>query len=163
MPKRKTVDKEYQDLTKDIDIVALQENVKAFFLQFPDPRKRWIYPAWYLILVILCGYLSGYNTIADIAHFAEVRNGWLNTLLGLEFRPVSYDTIWWFLVRVKPRAFKDLLSKWLQALPMDMRDQLLTIDGKRLRGISENEHITHIVELFAAGSRLVIAQERVPE
>ena len=46
---------------------------------------------------------------------------------------------------------------------MDMRDQLLTIDGKRLRGISDNEHITHIVELFAAGSRLVIAQERVPD
>lgn len=45
MPKRKTVDKEYQDLTKDIDIVALQENVKAFFLQFPDPRKRGVYPA----------------------------------------------------------------------------------------------------------------------
>jgi predicted transposase YbfD/YdcC len=46
---------------------------------------------------------------------------------------------------------------------MDMRDQLLTIDGKRLRGVSDNEHSTHIVELFAAGSRIVIAQERVPD
>ena len=89
MPKRKTADKEYQDLTKDIDVVALQENIKLFFLQFPDPRKRWIYPPWYLILLILCGYLSGCNTISDIAHFAEVRNTWLNTLLGLEFKAVS--------------------------------------------------------------------------
>lgn len=163
MPKRKTVDQDYQDLTKDIDVIALQENIKAFFLQFPDLRNRWIYPAWYLILVILCGYLSGCNTIADIAHFAEVRNTWLNTLLGLEFRPVSYDTIWWFFVRVKPKAFKDLISGWLQALPFDLKDQLLTIDGKRLRGVSDNEHITHIVELFAAGSRIVIAQELVPD
>ena len=31
MPKRKTVDKTYQDLTQDIDINALQENIKAFF------------------------------------------------------------------------------------------------------------------------------------
>ena len=35
MPKRKTADKEYQDLTKDIDIIALQDNVKVFFLHFP--------------------------------------------------------------------------------------------------------------------------------
>jgi predicted transposase YbfD/YdcC len=163
MPKRKTVDKEYQDLTKDIDTVALQENVKKFLSNFPDPRKRWLYPAWYLIFVILCGYLSGCNTIADIAHFAEVRNTWLNALLGVEFKAVSYDTIWWFLVRVKPEAFKNLISRWLQALPADLKNQLLAIDGKRLRGVSDNEHITHLVELFATDSRIVIAQERVPD
>jgi len=125
MPKRKTADKDYQDLTKDIDVPALQESIKSFFLQFPDPRKRWIYPAWYLILVILCGYLSGCNTIADIAHFAEIRNGWLNALLGLEFKSVSYDTIWWFLVRVKPAAFKNLMSQWLHALPSNLKDQVV--------------------------------------
>lgn len=163
MPKRKTADKDYQDLTKDIDVPALQESIKSFFLQFPDPRKRWIYPAWYLILVILCGYLSGCNTIADIAHFAEIRNGWLNALLGLEFKSVSYDTIWWFLVRVKPAAFKNLMSQWLHALPSNLKDQVLAIDGKRLKGISDNEYVTHLVELFATGSRIVIAQERVPD
>jgi predicted transposase YbfD/YdcC len=163
MPKRKTIDKAYQDLTQDIDINALQENIKAFFAHFPDPRQRCIYPAWYLILLILCGYLCGCNTIADIAHFAEIRNGWFNTLLGLDFEPISYDTIWWFFVRVKPEAFKDLMAQWLQALPDNLRDQLLTIDGKRLRGVSDNEHISHFVELFAAGPRIVIAQERVPD
>jgi predicted transposase YbfD/YdcC len=163
MPKRKTTDKEFRDLTQEIDVVELQANIKVFFEHFPDPRNRWVYPAWYLILMMLCGYLSGCNTIADIAHFAEVRNGWLNSLLGLNFQAVSYDTIWWFLVRVKPSAFKDLMSKWLQALPSNLNDQLLAVDGKRLRGISDNEHITHLVELFAIGSRIVVAQERVPD
>lgn len=74
MPKRKTTDKEFQDLTKQVDIVELQANIKLFFQYFPDPRNRWTYPVWYLILIILCGYLSGCNTIADIAYFAEVRN-----------------------------------------------------------------------------------------
>jgi predicted transposase YbfD/YdcC len=44
-----------------------------------------------------------------------------------------------------------------------MRDQLLVIDGKRLRGISNSEHITHVVEMFAAETRLTIAQQKVPE
>ena len=165
MPKRKTADTAYQDLTKDIDILALQENVRAFFLQFPDPRRseRIIYPAWYIILVILCGYLSGCNTISDIAHFAEIKNGWLNTLLGLNFKPISYDTIWWFFVRVKPESFKRLMTEWILALPGNMRNQLLSIDGKRLRGVSDQEHISHLVELFATESKLVIAQEKVPD
>lgn len=163
MPKRKTVDKDYQDIVQDIDVAALQRNVQKFFLNFPDPRVRSIYPAWYLILLIICAYLSGCNTIADIAHFAEIRNTWLNSLLGLTFPPVSYDTVWWFLVRVTPSAFKDTMSKWLYALSPELKDQLLIIDGKRLRGISNSEHITHLVELFAAESRIVIAQERVPD
>lgn len=163
MPKRKNSDKTYQDLTQDIDIEALQDSIKTFFAHFPDPRQRWIYPAWYLILLMLCGYLAGCNTIADIAHFAEMRYRWLNALLGLNFKPVSYDTIWWFLVRVKPEAFKELMARWLQALPISLRDQLLAIDGKRLKGVSDNEHISHVVELFAVGPRIVIAQERVPD
>ena len=163
MPSRKTIDKTYQDLIQDVDMIALQENVKTFFQRFPDPRKRWIYPSWYLILLILCGYLSGCNTISDIAHFAEARNPWLNSLLGVSFQPVSYDTVWWFLVRVQPAAFKDMMNRWLQALPPNLKDCLLAIDGKRLRGVSDNEHISHLVELFSVDSRIVVAQERVPD
>lgn len=44
-----------------------------------------------------------------------------------------------------------------------MRDQLLAIDGKRLRGASFLGHITHIVELFAADDRLCLAVEKVPD
>ncbi len=163
MPKRKTTDKEYQELTQNIDIKALQENVQIFFADFPDERREPKYPAWYLILVILCGFLSGCNTIADIAHFVELRGNWLNSLLGLQFNKVSYDTMWWFLVRVKPTAFQHLMSQWLTALPLNLQDQVFAVDGKRLRGVSDDEHITHLVNLFAVGSRLTIAQARVPD
>lgn len=164
MPKRKTVDKEYQELT-NVDLSALKESVQNFFPDFPDPRiqSKCLYPAWYLILVILCGYLSNCNTVTDIAYFIEARGPWLNSSLGLNFKIPSYDTIWWFLVRVKPQGLKDLISQWLISLPSDLKDQLLIVDGKRLKGVSNNEHIFHIVELFAAESRLVIKQERVPD
>ena len=164
MPKRKTADKEFQDLI-NVDLQALKENIQDFFPDFHDPRiqPRCLYPAWYLILLILSGYLSNCNTIADISYFIEARGKWLNSSLGLGFELPSYDTIWWFLVRVKPQMFKDLMSKWLVSLPADLKDQLLVVDGKRLRGVSNNEHISHLVELFAAHSMLVIRQERVPD
>ena len=109
---------------------------------------------WYLFLIILSGYLSGCDTVADIAHFAELRGSWFTGLTGLKLSIPSYDTIWWFFVRVKPKVYKELIGRWLQGLPQDLKDQLLAIDGKRLRGVSDNEHISHIVEMYRATIRI---------
>jgi len=155
----------FLELTSDIDAQAFGDSIKAYFSQFQDPRssERCVYPSWYLLFVLISGCLAGCNTIADIVHYVELKTDWLNSTLGTAFRPVSYDTLWWFLARVHPDAMKQLLSDWLQGLQPDLRNQLLAIDGKRLRGVSDNEHITHLVELFAVEGRLVIAQERVPD
>lgn len=165
MPKRKTTDTNFIELQREIDSEKFLDNVKSNFKDFPDPRigSRCDYPMWYLFLIILSGYLAGGDTIADIAHFAELRKNWFADLTGLKLSTPSYDTLWWFFVRVKPKVFKELISRWLQGLPQDLKDQLLAIDGKRLRGVSDNEHISHIVEIFAVEGRLVIAQEKVPE
>jgi len=165
MPKRKTSDKNFIELQKEIDSKKFLENVKSNFKDFPDPRigSRCDYPMWYLFLIILSGYLAGCDTVSDIAHFAELRGNWFAGLTGLKLSIPSYDTIWWFFVRVKPKVFKELIGRWLQGLPQDLKDQLLAIDGKRLRGVSDNEHISHIVEMFAIEGRLVIAQEKVPD
>lgn len=165
MPKRKTSDKNFSDLQSEINLETFRASVKSNFGDFPDPRNtsQCLYPAWYLFLLILSGYLAGCNSIADIAHFAQLRSAWFGQLSGLSVKAPSYDTIWWFLVRVDPRAFKTLIIRWLKDAPQNLKDQLLVVDGKRLRGISDNEHITHIVELFAAENRLVIAQEKVPD
>lgn len=165
MPKRKTTGKNFVDLQQEIDLNIFIQNIKSNFKDFPDPRikSRCAYPMWYLFLVILSGYLSGCNTVSDIAHFAEIRSSWFTALIGEKFSAPSYDTLWWFFVRVNPKIFKDLIGRWLQNLPKDLKDQLLAIDGKRLRGVSDKEHISHIVELFAIESRLVIAQEKVPD
>lgn len=162
MPKRKSSDAKFDELTQHLDIERLRKSIKDGFSDFSDPRrtKSIDYPAWYLILVILCGYLAGGNTISDIAHFAELKKRWLDELTGISKVP-SYDTIWWFLVRTDPDAFKNLIIKWLKSIPHELQDQLLVIDGKRLRGISTSEHITHLVELFASESRLTLAQEKV--
>jgi predicted transposase YbfD/YdcC len=162
---RKKKDKEFADLTQDIDVEKFRVSVRGAFADFSDPRAvtRCVYPAWFMFLVILSGYLAGCNTIADIAHFAELREPWFANLSGLSIGVPSYNTLWWFLVRVRPAVFKALITKWFQHLDQHLKDQLLVIDGKRLRGVSDSEHVAHIVELFAAEKRLIIAQERVPD
>jgi hypothetical protein len=149
MAKRKK-DKEFSDLIQEIDVEKFRSSIRGAFADFPDPRiaTRCVYPTWFMFLVIMSGYLAGCNTIAEIAHFVVLREAWFANLAGPELDAPSYNTLWWFLTRVQPAAFKELIKKWLQQLDQPLRDQLLVIDGKRLRGVSDNEHISHIVELF---------------
>ena len=162
MPRRRSSDPRFSELIQDIDVARFRDSIRADFADFPDPRRGTsvIYPAWCILFVVLSGYLAGGNNLGDVAHFAELREDWLKELLDIDRVP-SYDTIWWFLVRTDPEAFQALLRRWLGGLSDDLRDQLLVIDGKRLKGVSDSQHITHVVEMFAAESRLTIAQEKV--
>jgi predicted transposase YbfD/YdcC len=164
MPKRKTTSQQFQDLNQEIDSQILAESIQKSLANFCDSRQtsKTVYPFWYLFFIILLGYLSNCNTLADIACFADIKNKWINTILGVNFKSPSYSTLWWFFVRSPPQLFKAILSKWFQTLPNELRDKLLIIDGKRLKGASLAEELVHIVELFAAESQLVLAQERVP-
>ena len=114
MPSRRSSDKKFLELSQEIDIDKFRKSIQDHFGDFPDPRRQGstLYPAWYLLLIMLSGYLAGANTILDIAHFAELRSEWLAGLLGKEIRPPSYDTLWWFVVRVEPRAFPYWQSRY---------------------------------------------------
>src|SRR5262245_28665250 len=130
---KKKKDQGFADVTQEIDVEKFKASVRGGFVDFPDPRivGRCVYPAWYMFLVILSGYLAECNTIADIAQFAELREDWFANLSGIQAGVPSYNTLWWFFTRVKPNAFKALITKWFQQLDVPLRDRLLVIDGKR--------------------------------
>lgn len=165
MPKRPTKDPRFAELKQDIDLEQFAASVKEAFQDTDDPRQvaKTRYPFWFLMLLFLCGYLSGCNTVSDLAIYAELNTGWINMLIGQTFSAPSYDTLWWLLARLPPATFKQLLQKWFAHIPQQFRDQLLIIDGKRLKGVSTDENLVHLVELFASEQRLMLAQEKVPD
>jgi predicted transposase YbfD/YdcC len=165
MPSRKTKDPKFSELKQDIDLEKFVESVKGAFPDADDPRQlaKTKYPFWFLMLLILSGYLRGVDTISDLALYAELNIDWINKLTGQKFLAPSYDTFWWLLARLSPELFKQLLKKWFANLPEQVRNQLLVVDGKRLKGVSSTGHLVHVVELFAAEQRLTLAQERVPD
>lgn len=165
MPKRPTKDLKFTELKQDIDLELFAASVRGTFQDSDDPRQivKTKYPFWFLMLLLLCGYLSGCNTVSDLSIYAELNIGWINTLIKQTFAAPSYDTLWWLLVRLPPSTFKLLLQKWFANIPEQFRDQLLVIDGKRLKGSSNDNHMVHLVELFASEQKLVLAQEKVPD
>ncbi len=99
----------------------------------------------------------------DAYEYALLQKEWFESLLERPFRSPSYGVIWWFLVKTPPEALKCYLQKWFSKIPGSLQDQLLAVDGKRLRGATFMGNITHVVELFAAEDRLCLAMEKVPD
>ena len=165
MPSPKEINKEFLELSKAIDVKQFAESVHGAFHEFLDYRQneKIFYPAWYIILGGLCGYLSGCDNIQDIAVFMKLRNSWFAELLCTPVKAPSYNVIWTFFVCTKPDEFKKILKQWFSLLPEELRNQLLVLDGKRIRGGSTGAHMTHVVELFASESQITLYQERVPD
>jgi predicted transposase YbfD/YdcC len=112
--------------------------------------------------VILCGFFCGCNTIEEIAEYAHLQEQWFSSILDKPVSSPSQGALWWFLVKTPPDIFKSYFQKWFSNIPGSLKDQLLALDGKRLRS-ANFLGITHVVELFAADDRLCLAIEKVPD
>jgi len=164
MSRCKKIDPSILEASKQFDAQTFVEIIKGEFSDFPDHRlnqKRTVYPIWYICLVILCGFFCGCNTIEEIAEYSLLQKTWFKELLGKSYSSPSYSTLWWFLVRTQPEALKQYFKTWFVKLPHQLKDQLLALDGKRLKSASFLG-IMHVVELFAAEDRLILTAEKVP-
>jgi predicted transposase YbfD/YdcC len=155
----------YTDLEKEIDIEEFRNSVLSYFSSVPDPRKECnlTYKLEHIFFIILSAVLAGANSINQVAIFAKVKAQWIKKLISIESIP-SYGIFWWTLVRIKPEFLRQLLGAWLESLPEGLRNQVLAIDGKCLRGTQESATLNptlHLVSLFAVEKGVILAQQPV--
>lgn len=156
---------EYTDLEKEIDIEAFKDSVQAYFSGIPDPRigHNLTYKLEDIFFIILAAVLAGANSLNQIAIFSQAKGDWIKHLIKIDSIP-SYGIFWWMLVRIKPEFLRDLLKAWLETLPEGLRNQVLAIDGKCLRGTQGNGTLNptlHLVSLFAVEKGLILVQQPV--
>ena len=156
---------QYTDLEKELDIEEFRDSVLNYFSNVPDPRKGYnlTYKLEHIFFIILSATLAGANSINQVAIFAKVKTQWIKKLIYIDSIP-SYGIFWWILVRIKPEFLRQLLGAWLKSLPEGLRDQVLAIDGKCLRGTQESATLNptlHLVSLFAVEKGIILAQQPV--
>lgn len=157
----------YTDIEKEIDIEEFKESVLNYFGNIPDPRQpgNITYKLEHIFFIILSAILAGANSINQIAIFAKAKARWVKKLIPIDTIP-SYGIFWWILVRIKPEFLRLLLSEWLEALPEGLKDTILSIDGKCLRGTQKsvvlNNHLD-LVSLFAAEEGILLVQQPVAD
>ena len=157
--------KEYTDLDKELDIQEFKDSICSYFSGVPDPRRagNLTYRLDHIFFIILSAMLAGANSINQIAIFSKAKALWIRNLIGIESTP-SYGIFWWTLVRIKPEFLRQLLAGWLKTIPEGLKDQILAIDGKCLRGTLESSTLNpalHLVSLFAVERGIILAQQPV--
>jgi len=163
----KSQKKLYTELDEELDIEEFRNSVLNYFSDIPDPRKgcNLTYRLDHIFFIILSGVLAGANSINQIAMFAKVKAQWIKKLIQIETIP-CYGIFWWTLVRIKPEFLRDLLGGWLNSLPEGLKNQVLAIDGKCLRGTQESATLNpglHLVSLFAVEKGIILAQQPVDD
>lgn len=156
---------EYPELEEEIDIQSFKGSIFQYFSLVEDPRdlNKIVYSLSHLFFIILSAMLAGANSIYQIASFAKAKRRWIESLTGVGTTP-TYGVFWWILVRLKPSFLRELLKGWLKALPDGLKEQVLAIDGKRLRGTENQAALNpalHLVSLFAVDSGLILTEQSV--
>jgi predicted transposase YbfD/YdcC len=113
-----------------------QTSIHKFFGSLPDPRLRRTrvkHPLINLVVIALCGTISGANTWEEIAQFARDRREWLSKFLDMSQGIPSHDTFGRVFAALDPVSFQKCLLAWVQRLHELTQGQVIAIDGKVAR------------------------------
>ena len=141
-------------------------DLKSHFCQLEDPRvertKR--HQLLDIIIIAICGAISGADGWVDIAEFGRSKIDWLRTFLELPHGIPSHDTFGRVFARLDPEAFQASFLQWVQAVESLTQGQVVAVDGKVLRRSHDraaNKAALRMVSAWATHNRLVLGQRKV--
>jgi predicted transposase YbfD/YdcC len=135
------------------------------FAEIEDPRhpRNTLYPMEEILLLAICGAISGADDFVSIAEFGEAKLGWLRGLLPFEHGVPSHDTLTRVFGQIEPSDFERCFRAWTRRVEEKTDGQVVAIDGKTLRGSRDRaseEGPLHLVEAWACGQELMLGQRR---
>lgn len=142
-------------------------SVLDHFSALHDPRQAWrvIYPLPEILLLVLCGTLTGMDDFVEIRLWGEQRLDFLRRFLPYERGLPSHDTLNDVINALDPDLFKRCFTAWVDALREDDPD-LIAVDGKtsrRCHARAKGREPLHLVSAWASRQRLVLGQEAVSD
>jgi predicted transposase YbfD/YdcC len=132
------------------------------FEELTDPRiERTRHHNLFEVLVVaLCGTISGADSWTDVERFGEDRLDWLRTFLRLENGIPSHDTFGRVFAMLDPAQLVACIQQWLDDMGRDIGTHI-AIDGKTLRGSADKaagKNPLHLVSAWACEARLTLGQ-----
>jgi predicted transposase YbfD/YdcC len=128
-----------------------------------DPRaSNARHELWEILVIMLAATLCGARTSTEFEFFGRGREALLRQFLDLEHGIPSHDTFSSVLRALDPKGLEAVLRKLGKGFGIK---GVVSIDGKALRGAFERGRKAtplHLVNVWAAGARMVLAQRKAP-
>ena len=143
----------------------------AHFGALEDPRQsgKVLYPLPEILLVVLCGTLSGCDDFVEMALWGREHLSFLRGFQPFARGIASHDTLNDVVRALDPALFEDCFVSWINSLRGAAGTgeitvpETIAIDGKTMRrsGSRRGAGPLHLVSAWACHQRLVLAQEAV--
>lgn len=150
-----------------MDIKNNASTIFAYFSEMPDFRidRKKQHLLTDIITIAIAATLCGSNSYDDIEDFAIVREDWFKTFLALPNGIPSHDTFNRVFAGMDPVKFEQCFRKWVESILADHKGQLISIDGKTIRGAKSHgiKSPIHMVSAWANDSNLILGQVKVSE
>ena len=144
------------------------KNYQDLFTTVPDPRVqgRCLHRLSDILFIALCTVISNGEDCMDMVSFAKEREEWLKQIIELPNGIPSDDTFRRVLQMVEPEELMKILSKDGSSFLDNYRDQLICIDGKKIKGASptsKGNQGLYILSVWASDNGVCIGQQRVKD
>ena len=131
-----------------------------------DPRidRTKLHPLMNVLVMALCGAISGVNGWDELALFARTRQKWFAQALDMPHGTPSADTFRRVFEALDPRELEGALRTWVSGVAKSFEDEVVAMDGKALKGAIERAGSTtplHLLHVWATQQHLLLGQELV--
>jgi len=135
------------------------------FSEIEDSRcaRNTLYPIEEILLLAVCGAISGADDFVAVQEFGESKLDWLRGFLRYERGIPSHDTIGRVFGQIDPSDFERCFRAWTRQVQKKTDGEVVALDGKTARGSGDRASGTeqlHLVEAWACGQELMLGQRR---
>lgn len=144
-----------------------KQNISCYFSTMKDHRldRKKKHDMLDIVVITIAAVLCGAEDWYEIEEFGEIRQPWLKTFLRLENGIPCHDTFNRFFAKLDPVSFELCFTTWVNSLEGVTKEQLISIDGKTIRGARQDgkKSPVHMVSAWASENELTLGQLRVYE
>lgn len=152
-------------MTQEFDSQNYSNTVAMSFKDLKDPRRtnkgNLCYPLVEIVFLVISAVISGSNDWTAIEVFGKSQLDWLRKFFPYENGVPSHDTLGTVFAAIDNQSFNDCFVNWINLAVSLSNDEIIAIDGKRLRGSYDtfsSKAAIHMVSAFAADNGVCIGQ-----
>lgn len=138
-------------------------SIVEHFALLEDPRldRKKLHPLEEIMVLAICGVLSGADDWVGIEAFGKEKYDWFKKFLELPHGIPSHDTFGRVFSLLSPDEFQSCFLSWIYSVAQISDGEIVPIDGKVLRRSydkSSNKSAIHMVSAWASANRVVLGQ-----
>ncbi len=135
------------------------------FSNLDDPRlqshRNFRHNLGDILIITILATICGADGWKEIVEFAQAKESWLKTFLELPSGIPAHDTFERVFALLDPVRFEACFNRWIGSLTIDLKKEIIALDGKTLRGSGnkrQKQPAIHLVSAWATKNRLMLAQ-----